>query len=140
MAKFTYYLAPSDKLDLIEYKVGNLIFVDDLHRIYLDGISGRVSYDAIKVFATDAERIAYENPLEGFYFVEDTKCLWRYYESTWSAITAPPSGSVIFIPKSDLPPEGQTDVLYVCDTEMFVWDENQHLYASVGGDVVWQEV
>ncbi len=141
MSKITYYLLPSSsKLNEVDYQLGNLIFCEDIKRIYLDGVYGRVSYDSIVVFETDAERILYEHPFEGFYFVEETKTLWRYYEEEWTNITEPPESNVVFIPKSELPPEGEFAVLYVCDTEQYVWNPTTHAYDQINAEAVWHEV
>lgn len=140
MATFTYYLTPSEKFNQIDYQLGNIIFVEDLHRLYFDGMNGRVCYDSIVIFDTEAQRHEYEHPFEGFYFVEETKTLWRYYEDEWTNITEPPSSNVVFIPESELPDEGEFAVLYVCDTKMFIWDVNTHRYVGMNTESIWHEV
>lgn len=140
MANYTFYLTPSEKFNQIDYQLGNIIFVEDLHRLYLDGVYGRVCYDSIVIFSTDLERYEYEHPFEGFYFVEETKTLWRYYEDEWTSLTEPPTNNVVFVPKSELPQEGQFAVLYICDREMYVWDTNQHRYVGITAESIWHEV
>lgn len=140
MAKFTYYIMPSEKLGQVDYEFGNIIYCEDLHRIYLDGIYGRVCYDSLMTFDTEYDRMTHENTFEGFYFVEETKTLWRYYDEEWTAITAPPSNNVIFIPKSELPEEGEYAVLYVCGDEMLTWDPVEGKYNSMTAESVWHEV
>lgn len=136
----TYFLTNSSHINDIEVKLGNLIFSEDEKRIYLDGSSGRVCYDSIMVFETDSDRINYASPSDGFYFVSETKILWRYEDNTWTSITEPPTNNVVFIPKSELPPEGQVAVLYVCDTEMYTWSPIENQYVAMTADSVWREV
>lgn len=134
----TYYLTNSEHINDIDVTLGNLIFSEDNNRIYFDGNMGRVCYDSIMVFATEAERYNYPVPLEGFYFVSETKILWRYEDNAWTAITEPPTNNVVFIPKSELPTEGAFATLYVCGTEMYVWVDNQ--YVPMNADSIWREV
>lgn len=140
MASITYYLTDAEHMGSISVSPGNLIFCEDTKRIYLDGKSGRVSYDSLIVFDTEADRLAYANPIEGFYFVEETKVMWRYSGETWTSITESPTNNVVFIPKSELPIPGKVDTLYICDTEMFIWSPTENKYHSMNNDSVWHEV
>lgn len=140
MARITYYLTDSSHLSEIEVTAGNLLFCEDVKRIYLDGNNGRVCYDSIMIFETDADRISYTSPIEGFYFVEETKIMWRYSNEEWIAITEPPTNNVIFIPYSELPEEGQYAVLYVCDKEFYIWNPTEMKYEKMNSDSVWHEV
>ena len=65
MARVTYYLTDSYNLDSIEVKQGNLIFCENTKTIYLDGPNGRVAYDSIMVFETDADRYSMVSPERG---------------------------------------------------------------------------
>lgn len=136
----TYFLTDSSHIAEIEVKLGNLIFSEDDKKIFLDGNNGRVCYDSIMVFDTDAERLSYANPLDGFYFVSETKILWRYDDNTWTSITEPPKNNVVFIPKSELPIQGESSILYVCGTEMFTWSQEDNEYLPMEADVYWKEV
>lgn len=136
----TYYLLPSSsKINEIEFAVGNLIFCEDMHRIYLDGLYKRVCYDCIVVFDTEAERIEYASPSEGFYFVEESKTLWRY-KSGWTSIAAPEDSNLVFIPKSELPVEGKVNVLYVCGTEQYIWSPTENKYLACNSEAIWNDV
>lgn len=138
MARTTYYLTDSANIDGIEVSIGNLLLCEDTKRIYFDGENGRVCYDSIMVFPTTETMIAYENPVEGFYFVEESKTLWRYDEDGWVALTEPPMNVIRFIPESDLPEEGEIEILYVCGTKLFIWEDGQ--YKQINADSIWQEV
>ena len=142
MANMKYYAIPSSKLNEVDYEFGNLIFCEDLHRIYLDGVYGRVCYDSIYVFSTELERYEFEHPFEGFYFVEETKTLWRYYEEEWTAITEPSIENVKFIPFSELPIEGEYAVLYICEDteEQYIWKDNEYVKLNSSAETIWHEV
>lgn len=136
----TYYLTNSEHIDEINVNLGNLLFCEDTKRIYLDGEAGRICYDSIMVFETDADRSNFLYPSDGFYFVSETKVLWRYEDNEWTSITEPPTNNVVFIPKEELPTEGEFAVLYVCGTEMFVWSPTENRYISMNADSYWHEV
>ena len=140
MAKTKYHITPSSKLAEIEYEFGNLIFVEDLQRIYYDGVLGRVCYDSLVRFDYEWERQEAEHLFEGFYFVEETKTLWRYYEEEWTVI-AKPNGTIRFIDRADLPVEGESETLYVCGTDIFIWDaENNRYNATNNPDITWEDI
>ncbi len=140
VTKITYYLTTSEYINTIDVALGNLIFCEDTKRVYFDGDNGRVSYDSLLVFETDADRHAYAHPMDGFYFVEETKIMWRYSNGEWTAITEPPTNNVIFIPKSELPTKGEFATLYICDTEMFIWSPTENKYIPMNADSIWHEV
>ena len=115
--------------DLI-IKDGQLIFIQDLGRIAFDFKGKRVFYNQIVELNTEAERLALENPLDGYYFVIDSACLW-FYQSGWIQITEKPK-EILFI-GTELPQLGQQGKLYV-DTdnrEISVWDEETDAYITV---------
>lgn len=136
----TFYLTNSEQINSIDVSLGNLLFCEDTKRIYLDGTENRVCYDSIMIFETDLDRFNFPNPPNGFYFVSETKVLWRYEDDEWTSITEPPTNNVVFIPKSELPPEGEYAVLYVCGTEMFIWSPTENQYIPMNADSYWHEV
>lgn len=81
----------SERLDTIEIKAGQLIFVSDKREIYLDinndNVAKRVPYHSILNIEDEDARIALENPLQGFYYVIDSNKLWAYIEDQWIDIT-----------------------------------------------------
>lgn len=140
MAEIRFFLTNSEHIGEIEVAIGNLIFSEDDKKIYLDGGSGRICYDSIIVFALDSDRYYYQNPIDGFYFVEETKVLWRYSNGEWTAITDPPVNNVVFIPYSELPPEGDFAVLYICDKEFYIWNPTTQQYEEMNAESIWHEV
>lgn len=137
MANFKYFIvASADKVPDIDVNFGNLIYCEELRKIYLDGINGRQCYDGVSILLTDAEReTIFEPPEGGFYFVEETKTLWRLYDGEWTSINSS-SGGVIFV--SELPPVGEPERLYVKETEAYVWLNNE--YEPITSENVWREV
>ena len=81
----------SERLETIEIKPGQLIFVSDKREIYLDITAGnvakRIPYQSILIVETDIERQALENPMEGFYYVPEDNKLWAYISMRWIEVT-----------------------------------------------------
>lgn len=115
--------------DLI-IKDGQLIFIQDLGRIAFDFKGKRVFYNQIVELNTEAERLALENPLDGYYFVIDEACLW-FYKDGWIQITEKPK-EILFV-GVELPELGQANKIYVDtdDREISVWDEETGKYIVV---------
>ncbi len=117
--------------DLI-IKNGQLIFIKDLKRIAFDFNNTRTFYNQIVEMDTEADRQELENPLNGYYFVIDSACLW-YYKDGWTQITERPK-EVVFI-GVELPELGQAKegVLYVnkAEKEIAVFDSASNEYVVV---------
>lgn len=120
----------SSKIRDLVIKDGQLIFIRDLGRIAFDFKGQRVFYNQIVELNTEAERLALESPLDGYYFVIDSACLW-FYKSEWIQITEKPQ-EVLFI-GTELPELGQANKLFVDidDREISVWDEETGKYITV---------
>lgn len=120
----------SSRIRELVIKDGQLIFIQDLGRIAFDFKGKRVFYNQIVELDTEAERQALENPLNGYYFVIDSACLW-FYQNGWVQITEQPK-EVLFI-GMELPRLGQQGKLYVDtdDREISVWDETTGKYIIV---------
>lgn len=122
----------ASKLPDLAIKDGNLIFVQDKHKIALDFNGKRVFYNEIEELATEGVRKNLLAPIVGrFYFVIDTAVLWSYTEGGWVQITTPPE-EIVFI-GTELPELGVVQTLYVDKTqkEILVWDENKQEYLVV---------
>ena len=111
-------------------KDGQLIFIQDLGRIAFDFKGKRVFYNQIVELDTEADRLALESPLDGYYFVIDSACLW-FYKDGWIQITEKPQ-DVVFI-GVELPQLGQQGTIYIDtdDREISVWDEETDKYIKV---------
>ena len=115
--------------DLI-IKDGQLIFIQDLGRIAFDFKGKRVFYNQIVELDSEAERLALDSPLNGYYFVIDSACLW-FYQDGWIQITDKPQ-DIVFI-GTELPQLGQENKVYIDtdDREISVWDEETDKYIVV---------
>ena len=120
----------SPRLKDLVIKDGQLIFVQDLGRIAFDFKGKRVFYNQIVELNTEAERLALESPLDGYYFVIDEACLW-FHKNEWIQITEKPK-EIVFI-GTELPQLGQANKVYIDtdDREVSVWDEETGTYIVV---------
>ena len=120
----------SSRIRDLTIKDGQLIFIQDVGRIAFDFKGKRVFYNQIVELDTEAERLALESPLNGYYFVIDSACLW-YYQDEWVQITDKPQ-DIVFI-GVELPALGQQGKLYIDtdDREISVWDEETDKYIKV---------
>lgn len=122
----------SPRIRELPIKDGQLIFVQDLGRIAFDFKGKRVFYNQIIELETEAERLTLDEPLNGYYFVIGSGCLWSYKDG-WTQITEKPE-EVIHI-DVELPQLGQAKegVLYVnkADKEIAVFDSASNDYVIV---------
>ena len=113
---------------------GQLIFVQDKHRIAFDFKGKRRFYNQIVELDSEADRALLLSPISGtYYFVIDTAVLWFYQNEEWIQITSKPE-NVLFI-GTELPELGQAkeDVLYVDKNkkEIAVFDKDSNGYIVV---------
>lgn len=120
----------SSRIRDLVIKDGQLIFIQDLGRIAFDFKGQRVFYNQIVELDTEAERLALDSPLDGYYFIIDTAVLW-FYKNGWIQITEKPR-EILFI-GTELPQLGQANKLYIDtdDREISVWDEETNGYIVV---------
>lgn len=122
----------SSRIRELPIKNGQLVFIQDLGRIAFDYKDKRVFYNQIAELETEADRLSLENPLDGYYFVIDSACLW-FYKNGWTQITEKPD-NILFI-DVELPQLGQQGKLYATTKEgsenISVWDEESDKYIVV---------
>ena len=122
----------SSRIRQLPIKNGQLVFIQDLGRIAFDFNDKRVFYNQIVELETEVDRLTLEEPLNGYYFVIDTACLW-FYKDGWTQITEKPE-SVLFI-DVELPQLGQAKegTLYVnkADREIAIFDSASNEYIVV---------
>lgn len=119
------------RLPDLEIKNGQLIFVQDKHKIAFDFGGKRKFYNQIEELVTDSERIALEEPVSGsYYFVIDTAVLWTY-QNEWIPLTTSPE-EILFI-GTEMPELGSAKTLYVNKNEkcISVWDNDTKKYVVV---------
>lgn len=108
---------------------GQLIFVQDKHKIILDFNGSRKFYNDIEILDKDSDRKS-QTPENGrFYFVIGTAVLW-FYQDKWIQLTSTPE-SYVFI-GVELPEMGSENQLYVNKNKrnISVWDNGS--YITVG--------
>lgn len=141
--KITYYLTNYPSVNNIPYQLGNLIFSQNEKKIYLDGTSGRTSYDAVTILQTEAQRQALSVSYSGFFYVEATQKIWRFSNGSWKCLNPDPEvaeSDVIFMSYDDFPAFGQEHKLYVDSEEgsIYVWTDKEEDYKLIGSsDEEW---
>ena len=128
----------SDKMDDIDIVSGQLIFSRDDRVIYLD-TDVRTSFQQIITVVNEQTRQELVSPVNGFYFIEDTKTLWRYNNSQWQQVTEPPKENLVFAEKNNFPIKGQENVLYVDKNTIYTWDSENNVYIAVGA-LIWESI
>ena len=120
----------SSRIRELVIESGQLIFIQDIGRIAFDFKGKRVFYNQIVELETEAERLNLNDPLNGYYFVIGTGCLWAY-RNGWVQITEKPE-SVLCI-DVELPKLGQEDKLYInkAERDISVWDDEEKQYIKV---------
>lgn len=122
----------SDKIKDISIVSGQLIFSRDDRVIYLDSGKERTSFQQILSVPTEEFRLELTFPIQGFYFVEDTKILWRYQNGAWLQVTEPPKESVVFLSQKDFPEQGKEGILYVDGNSIYRWNDATQNYSQIG--------
>lgn len=122
-----------ERVKELTIKNGQLIFVQDKHRIALDFNGKRKFYNQIEELGTELERKSLLAPISGmYYFVIETAVLWTY-QGDWVQITSKPE-EIVFIGTS-MPELGKEQTLYVNTTEggenISVWDGGSNAYKVV---------
>ena len=120
-----------DKLDSIAVQSGQLIFSRDNRVIYLD-TDVRTSFEQIMTVANETVRQGLTSPVQGFYFVQETKTLWHYEAQTWTRITEPPKESLVFAAYEEFPIIGEEKVLYCDKDKIYQWDNESQSYIEMG--------
>lgn len=122
----------SSRIRQLPLKNGQLIFIQDLGRIAFDYNDTRVFYNQIVELENEVDRLTLNEPLNGYYFVIGTGCLW-FYKDGWTQITERPTNVVQI--DVELPQLGQAEegVLYVnkAEREIAVFDNASQEYIIV---------
>lgn len=122
-----------ERVKELTIKNGQLIFVQDKHRIALDFNGKRKFYNQIEELSTELERTSLLAPISGmYYFVIETAVLWTY-QSGWIQITSKPE-EIVFI-GTDIPELGNPKIIYAITTEgnenISIWDDSLSSYKVV---------
>ena len=65
---------------------GQFLIVTDTKQLMYDFGATRITLGDIVELDTEAERAALLAPLDKFYFIKDTKTLWRYTSGVWQSL------------------------------------------------------
>lgn len=130
-----------EKVKDLPIQNGQLIFVQDKHRIAFDFNDKRRFYNQIEELETEQERLSLLAPVSGtYYFIIETAVLW-VYKTEWVQITTKPD-EILFI-GTEMPELGQARTLYVDRTnkEISVWDDVSESYEKVSNytDIMTRE-
>lgn len=120
-----------ERVKELTIKDGQLIFVQDKHRIALDFNGKRRFYNQIEELETEQERTSLLAPISGmYYFIIETAVLWTY-QNGWIQITSKPE-EIVFI-GTEMPELGKTKTIYVdkINKEISIWDEDTNQYMVV---------
>lgn len=123
------------RISNLSIKDGQLVFVQDLHRIALDFDGKRVFYNQIIELQTDEDRLGLLAPVSGlYYFVIGTAILWTY-KDTWIQITTPPRELINF--DTVHPKLGNEKTLYVnkLGRNIAIWDSETSKYITIADTV-----
>lgn len=125
------------ELNTVAVQDGQLIFVQDSREIFLDNNGERQQYGNFIFIPNEEHRINIPMPVEGFYFVNDTNILWRYFKGAWTQITYKPAQQVEFMSYSEFPRVGDETKLYVSDRDIYRWKDGS--YQRIGSSY-WSEL
>lgn len=127
------------KLPELEILNGQLIFVEDTRRIYMDLHNKRTSYTNIIYLSTEAQRVGLTMPIPAFYFCYETNIVWRYEDTTdsWIQITGKPQQSIVFLDEVDFPTQGNPSCLYISGVDMYRWKDGEY---QIIGSSYWKEL
>lgn len=134
-----FYHTTQSKLAQLPVSDGNLIFVTDTKKMYLDINGNRLGYQDIQVLPTETDRTSILAPIEGFYYIEETNILWRYKEG-WKKVTPDNLSPLFFGAYEDFPPTGNSNVLYISDDATYKWDSLTSTYICVSNKTEWKEL
>lgn len=127
-----------NKVETIPVEKGQLIFSRDSRTIYLDS-DVRTEFNTFIILDTEDERTKLISPVNGFYFIEETKILWRHNNSKWFPLNEKPEQNIVFVDNGAKPLEGKINTLYVDDNKLYRWEPTLKRYTSIG-DIGWEPI
>lgn len=131
-----FYHTVDSKLAQLPVRDGNLVFVTDTKRMYLDIKGNRLPYVDIQILSEETDRTSILAPTEGFYYVEETNVLWRY-KGSWKQVTPNNMTPLFFGDYDSFPEIGNSGTLYVSDNATYKWDSIKSQYVCVANKTEW---
>lgn len=140
-AKAKLYYTKQKYLNSLPVKNGNIIFVPDSYTVCLDMSNQRFTYQTIKIYSTDVERLDEQSPHTGFYFVEETGVVWRWADDRWNQISPVNLEPVVYgASENEFPSLGKTDTLYYTDEGIFNWKDVEQKYNLIANANRWDDI
>ena len=134
-----FYYTVNSKLAELPIVDGQVIFVSDTKKFYLDMNGLRLGYSDIQVLATESDRTSILAPTEGFYFVDDTNVMWRY-KGSWKQITPSELSPLYFGDYDSFPPIGKENTLYITNDATYRWDSITSSYVCIANKTEWRAI
>ena len=131
-----FYHTKQSKLSSLPVRDGNLVFVTDTKKMYLDINGNRLPYVDIQILFQETDRTSILAPIEGFYYVEETNVLWRY-KGSWKQVTPDNMTPLFFGDYDSFPEQGHSGTLYVSDNATYKWDSVKLQYVCVANKTEW---
>lgn len=116
----------ASRLNQLEIRNDQLVFVEDVKRVYLDMNGLRIEYDGTVIFDTEDERMECKNPQGEFYFVIDTNTMWLY-DGEWICMNDKPEEVIYF--------DG-TEGNGGCEESAVINREWEEIGAAVAADII----
>lgn len=138
MATMNFVTTTDSRLTQLPLKNGQLIFVRDSQKIYLDAQDTRTEYTSIINLVDEEQRKGLVSPVNGgFYFVNETKAMWNYDRGTWTQLTGlVEEKEVLFDDEESLSiDQMKENVLYVSGRDIYRVLDNQKVKL---GSVIWE--
>lgn len=138
MAKIAtkFITTTQDRLEALPISNGQLIFVRDSRKICHDYNDERIEYGQIIVLTDENHRLSIAKPFNTFYFVLDTRVLWRYQDTEWLPLTTSAKENMVFVGDGELPEQGEKNVLYATSNDLYTWNGTE--YVKMGA-LLWEE-
>lgn len=136
----TFYQTVDNRLSDIEVKDGQIIFVSDTKKIYLDLHGIRLSYSILDTLEKDEDRFGISNTSEGFYYIEETNTIWKYKSDNWIQITPNELEPLFFGEQNDFPIKGKPGVLYISTNAIYQWNTSLNIYVLIANKTEWMEM
>lgn len=133
-----FYATVGSRVSQLPLSDGNLIFVTDTKKMYLDFNGVRVEYSDIVTLSKESDRLSILAPSEGFYFVEETDVIWRYKEG-WKQLTPDNVNPLFFGDYDEFPEIGKDGTLYISDDATYRWDSLTSEYICISTKNIWEE-
>lgn len=119
--KIKFFNTIDSKLAQLPKEDGQVIFVTDTRKIYLDAKGERKEYSQIIELINEEQRKGLLAPLTGYYFVDETKVLWNYSGGVWTQLTGiEHKPSVVFNDEEEVTTsQMEDDRLYVVEKSIY---------------------